>query len=57
MPFQLVKLLLTVLVFLTPVLGVWVASSLVAYSDTPASYSHHSHPDQPAPAHSHPFHN
>ncbi|NJP11192.1 MAG: transglutaminase [Leptolyngbyaceae cyanobacterium RU_5_1] len=33
LPVQLVKLVLTVLVFLTPVLGVWLASSLVAYSN------------------------
>ncbi len=35
LPIQLLKLLLTILVFLTPVLGVWLASSLVAYVNGP----------------------
>ncbi|KAM3102313.1 transglutaminase domain-containing protein [Phormidesmis sp. 146-12] len=35
LPFLMIKGLLTVLVFLTPVLGVWLASSLVAYTNGP----------------------
>lgn len=35
LPLQLVKFLLTLLVFLTPILGVWLASSLVAYTNGP----------------------
>ena len=35
LPTLLVKWLLTVLVFCTPILGFWLASSLVAYSNGP----------------------
>ena len=35
LPARLLKGLLLLLVFLTPVLGVWLASSLVAYTNGP----------------------